>query len=82
MDRYTTVSLPSVFHKKLSSFIKENPQLGYGSVAEFAKEAIRLRITEVKSEAQIIALRKLRDMPYRNWEEKWESFRGIEANSE
>jgi len=77
MEKYTTISLPSEFHARLSRFIKENPQLGYGSVAEFAKEAIRLRLADVKAEAAILALRELRDMPYRNWEEKWKSFRDI-----
>jgi len=77
MEKYTTISVPSKFHAHLSRFIKENPQLGYGSVAEFAKEAIRLRLSEIKYEAQILALRELRDIPYRNWDEKWESFRNV-----
>jgi len=77
MEKYTTISLPYGFHARLSKFIKENPQLGYGSVAEFAKEAIRLRLSEVKYEAQILALRELRDIPYRNWEEKWKSFKDV-----
>jgi len=77
MEKYTTVSLPHEFHRSLTRFIKENPHLGYGSVAEFAKEAIRLRLMDVKNEATVIAFRKLRDLPYRNWDEKWSSFRDV-----
>ncbi len=77
MEKYTTVSLPSVFHSELSKFLKKNPGLGYGSVAEFAKEAIRLRLSEIKEEITVIALRELKNLPYRNWDEKWDSFRDI-----
>ncbi len=77
MEKYTTISLPYVFHRKLSKFIKENPRLGYSSTAEFAREAIRVRLAEVKEETFVIVLRELRNLPYRNWDEKWDSFRDI-----
>ncbi|HHH78018.1 MAG TPA: hypothetical protein ENL18_02255 [Thermoplasmatales archaeon] len=77
MEKYTTVSLPHEFHRSLTRFIKKNPHLGYGSVAEFAKEAIRLRLMDAKNEATVISLRRLRDMPYINWNEKWNSFRDV-----
>jgi len=77
MEKYTTISLPYEFHERISRFIKENSYLGYGSVAEFAKEAIRIRLADVKADAAILALRELRDKPYKNWEEKWKSFRDI-----
>ena len=77
MEKYTTVSLSHEFHRSLTRFIKKNPHLGYGSVAEFAKEAIRLRLMDAKNEATVISLRRLRDMPYINWDEKWNSFRDV-----
>jgi len=77
MEKYTTVSLSHEFHRSLTRFIKKNPHLGYGSVAEFAKEAIRLRLMDAKNEATVISLRRLRDMPYINWNEKWNSFRDV-----
>jgi len=77
MEKYTTVSLPYESHRSITRVIRKNPQLGYGSVAEFAKEAIRLRFSDAKNEVTVIALRKLSDLPYRNWDEKWKSFRNI-----
>jgi len=48
MIKYSTISLPRKLYNELQKLIKENPQLGYGSVADFCKEAIRMRVKEIK----------------------------------
>ncbi|OYT60722.1 hypothetical protein B6U81_04515 [Thermoplasmatales archaeon ex4484_30] len=75
MQKYTTISLPAELHRKINKFIKENPGLGYGSVAEFAKEAIRMRVSDLKEEIKVIVSEKLRNAKIRSWEEIWEEFR-------
>ncbi len=75
MEKYTTVSLPVKLHKKVSTFIKENPELGYGSVAEFAKEAIRIRISGLREELKVMISGRLRSISSKSWEETWEEFR-------
>ena len=77
MEKYTTISLPHTFHRELTNFIKEHPEMGYGSVAEFVKESVRIRIAEVKNEVRLIALHRLHYLPYRNWDARWERFRDI-----
>lgn len=75
MSAYTTVSLPRGLHRHLASFIEQHPELGYGSVAEFAKEAIRLRIEEMQEEAQQISLGRLRQARVSDWQTRWERYR-------
>ena len=75
MERYTTVSLPAKLHKKVHTFINEHPKLGYGSVAEFAKEAIRMRISGLREEIKITTSARLRLISTKSWEEKWEELR-------
>ncbi|MGC9554690.1 MAG: hypothetical protein ACP5EK_05205 [Thermoplasmatota archaeon] len=77
MEKYTTVSLPYTFHRELTSFIKDHPEMGYGSVAEFVKESVRIRMAEVRNEVRLIALQRLRNLPYRHWDERWDDFRNI-----
>lgn len=77
MDKYTTLSLPHTFHKELTNFIKEHPEMGYGSVAEFVKEAVRIRMAEVRNEARLITLQRLRNISYLNWDKQWSQFRNI-----
>jgi Arc/MetJ-type ribon-helix-helix transcriptional regulator len=36
-----TVEIPDEMHDAISEIIKENPELGYESVDEFVREAIR-----------------------------------------
>jgi hypothetical protein len=72
MERYTTVSLPTMLHKKVNTFIKDHPKLGYGSVAEFAKEAIRMRTSGLREEIKIMTSARLRLISTKSWEEKWE----------
>ncbi|MFO8133069.1 MAG: hypothetical protein R6U10_03945 [Thermoplasmatota archaeon] len=76
MAAYTTISLPKALHGHLTSFLERHPELGYGSVAEFAKEAIRLRIEEMREEAQQVALGKLRKARTPDWRTRWERYRG------
>lgn len=43
---YKAVTLPEPLILEIEKFIKENPNLGYGSIAEFIKDAIRTKITK------------------------------------
>jgi len=75
MAAYTTISLPKGLHGHLTSFLEGHPELGYGSVAEFAKEAIRLRVEEMQEEARQVALSKLRQARTPDWRTRWERYR-------
>ncbi|KAA0002303.1 MAG: hypothetical protein FE044_03345 [Thermoplasmata archaeon] len=48
--RYSTISIPKELHQEIEELITKNPELGYSSVAELCKEAIRLRLYELKME--------------------------------
>ncbi len=50
MPKYSTISIPKELHEEIEGLIRENPGLGYTSVAELCKEAIRLRLTEIRME--------------------------------
>lgn len=50
MPDYSTISIPKDLHNEIEALIKDNPGLGYSSVAELCKEAIRLRLSEVRME--------------------------------
>jgi Arc/MetJ-type ribon-helix-helix transcriptional regulator len=50
MPKYSTISIPKELHEEIETLIKNNPGLGYSSVAELCKEAIRLRLSEVRME--------------------------------
>ncbi len=50
MPKYSTISIPKELHEEIEALIKNNPGLGYSSVAELCKEAIRLRLSEVRME--------------------------------
>lgn len=41
MSTYKTISLPKSLIESISSFIEENPEKGYTSIAEFVKDATR-----------------------------------------
>ncbi|MEA2055013.1 MAG: ribbon-helix-helix domain-containing protein [Candidatus Thermoplasmatota archaeon] len=47
--KHTTVSLPRKFHAKIKKIIEGNPELGYTSVAEFCKDAVRKKIEEMEN---------------------------------
>lgn len=50
MFNYSTVSVPKELHEEIRRSVVENPRWGYKSVAEFSKEAIILRLKELKKE--------------------------------
>ncbi|KAA0009617.1 MAG: hypothetical protein FE041_05715 [Thermoplasmata archaeon] len=52
MSKYSTISIPKELHSEIEELIKKNPGLGYTSVAELCKEAIRLRLSEIRMEQQ------------------------------
>lgn len=52
MSKYSTISIPKELHEEIEELITKNPELGYTSVAELCKEAIRLRLSEIKMEQQ------------------------------
>jgi len=60
MKGYTQVSLPKELHKKIEEFISENPELGYKTIAEFVKDAIR-RLFESKKMQMSEDFKKLYD---------------------
>jgi len=47
---YRKVSIPDSMWREIERIIKQRPELGYSSVAEFIKEAIRDKIRELKKE--------------------------------
>lgn len=52
MSKYSTISIPKELHEEIEELITKNSGLGYTSVAELCKEAIRLRLSEIKMEQQ------------------------------
>ncbi len=50
MFKYSTVSVPKDLHEEIRRSVVEDPRWGYGSVAEFSKEAIMLRLKELRKE--------------------------------
>ena len=50
MSQYSTISVPQPLHDELRHNIKGNPRLGYSSIAEFCKEAIRLHMANIRRE--------------------------------
>lgn len=62
MTKYSTISLPKELYDKLQELIEKKPDLGYSSVADFCKEAIRLHVEAIKRELREDFFRKL-DVP-------------------
>lgn len=50
MSEYSTISVPRPLHDELRNNIKGNARLGYSSIAEFCKEAIRLHMANIRRE--------------------------------
>jgi len=50
MSQYSTISVPQPLHDELRNNIKGNARLGYSSIAEFCKEAIRLHMANIRRE--------------------------------
>ncbi|HEC82343.1 MAG TPA: PAS domain S-box protein [Thermoplasmatales archaeon] len=59
MTKYSTISISHELYSKIQEFVKKNPEMGYGSVADFCKEAIRLHVEEIKDEIRKDFLRRL-----------------------
>lgn len=47
MRKYQTISLPKNLSQKIQELINKHPELGYTSIAEFVKEAIRTRLEKL-----------------------------------
>jgi Arc/MetJ-type ribon-helix-helix transcriptional regulator len=45
---YKTLSIPEEMYTMIESLIEEHPELGYKTVTEFVKEAIRSKIHEIE----------------------------------
>jgi len=47
-DRYKGVSLPKEMVEEIERIIKDNPELGYTSIADFVKDAVRDKLIKLK----------------------------------
>ena len=47
--KYKGVSLPEEMIKEVMRIIEEHPELGYSSVADFIKDAVREKILKLRS---------------------------------
>lgn len=59
MSKYSTISVPVELHEELRKMVKEKPRLGYTSVAEFCKEAIRLHVSHIRMERKEAFLQQI-----------------------
>ena len=59
MSRYSTISVPIELHEELRRMVREKPRLGYTSVAEFCKEAIRLHVSHIRMERKEALLQQI-----------------------
>ncbi len=50
MVKYSTISVPKELHSELHNMVTEKPELGYSSIAEFCKEAVRVHLTNIRME--------------------------------
>ncbi|MGC9553810.1 MAG: ribbon-helix-helix domain-containing protein [Thermoplasmatota archaeon] len=48
MAKHTSVALPEALQQAVKNTIAAHPELGYTSIAEFCKDAIRSKIAEVE----------------------------------
>ena len=48
MTDYTSIALPKALKNEIQRIIKEYPEYGYTSVAEFCKDAIRTKISDIE----------------------------------
>ncbi|MBU7026632.1 MAG: PAS domain S-box protein [Theionarchaea archaeon] len=53
MTKHTTMSIPKALYDSVKEIIDSVPELGYTTPAEFCKDAIRRRISDIKKECQI-----------------------------
>jgi PAS domain S-box-containing protein len=59
MAKYSTISVPRELHDELQQKIKNDPQLGYSSIAEFCKEAIRVHLSNIRLERREAYLQRI-----------------------
>ena len=59
MTKYSTISVPRELHDELQRKIKNDPQLGYSSIAEFCKEAIRVHLSNIRLERREAYLQRI-----------------------
>ena len=57
--RYGGVTLPEPLIHDIEKFIEERPELGYSSIAEFVKDAIRDKIEKYKNQNIIPTLKQM-----------------------
>lgn len=50
MTKHTAVSLPKGMRDAIKKIIDDNPEMGYTSIAEFCKEAVRNKIAEINAQ--------------------------------
>jgi len=53
MTKHTTMSIPKSLYKSVKEIIDSVPELGYTTPAEFCKDAIRRRISNIKKEHEL-----------------------------
>lgn len=59
MSKYSTISVPKELHEELRENVKGNPRLGYSSIAEFCKEAIRLHVANIRNDRREAFLQRM-----------------------
>ncbi len=59
MSNYSTISVPKELHDELRENVKGDPRLGYSSIAEFCKEAIRLHVANIRNERREAFLQRI-----------------------
>ncbi|MGC9554638.1 MAG: PAS domain S-box protein [Thermoplasmatota archaeon] len=59
MTKYSTISVPRELHDELQHKVKNNPRLGYSSIAEFCKEAIRVHLSNIRMERREAFLQRI-----------------------
>ncbi|KYK35942.1 MAG: hypothetical protein AYK19_01680 [Theionarchaea archaeon DG-70-1] len=62
MTKHTTMSIPKALYDSVKEIIDSVPELGYTTPAEFCKDAIRRRISDIKKECQIRNVRSVNRM--------------------
>jgi len=54
--RYRTISIPEEMFKQIEKVVKEKPELGYSSVADFVKNAIREKLKALVESRELSSL--------------------------
>ena len=58
---YRQVSIPDAFYEEIDEFVKGHPRLGYTSIAEFVKVAVREKMESLKIESNSTATRWIKE---------------------